>query len=97
VKDELFLDLAVYGMKQQPGRNLYKEFEDELQEINGTKTLISYNYYDEQTFWSIWNKETYQTVKQLTDPNNIFRDLYTKTCRAALGLEKQTPAGPTVH
>ena len=23
------------------------------QQINGTKTLISYNYYDEQTFWSI--------------------------------------------
>jgi FAD/FMN-containing dehydrogenase len=98
VKDPLFLDLAVYGLKQQPGRNLYKEFEDELQEINGTKTLISYNYYDEQTFWSIWNRETYQTVKQLTDPNNIFRDLYTKTCRAALGLKEQTPSsGPSVH
>lgn len=98
VKDPLFLDLAVYGMKQQPGRNLYKEFEDELQEINGTKTLISYNYYDEQTFWSIWNRETYQAVKQLTDPNNLFRDLYTKTCRAALGLQEQTPSsGPTVH
>lgn len=98
VKDPLFLDLAVYGLKQQPGRNLYKEFEDELLEINGTKTLISYNYYDEQTFWSIWNKETYQTVKRLTDPNNIFRDLYTKTCRAALGLQEQT-AGPgtSVH
>lgn len=97
VKDSLFLDLAVYGLKQQPGRNLYKEFEDELREINGTKTLISYNYYDEQTFWSIWNKETYQAVKQLTDPNNLFRDLYTKTCRAALGVKDQTPSGPTVH
>lgn len=86
VKDPLFLDLAVYGLKQQPGRNLYKEFEDELLQVNGTKTLISYNYYDEQTFWSIWNRDTYQAVKQLTDPNNIFRDLYTKTCRAALGL-----------
>lgn len=97
VKDSLFLDLAVYGLKQQPGRNLYKEFEDELREINGTKTLISYNYYDEQTFWSIWNKETYQAVKQLTDPNNLFRDLYTKTCRAALERKQQTPSGPTVH
>ncbi len=98
VKDPLFLDLAIYGLKQQPGRNLYKEFEDELQRVNGTKTLISYNYYDEQTFWSIWNKETWQAVKQLTDPDNIFRDLYTKTCRAALGLKEQTPdSGGTVH
>ncbi|HEX8699914.1 MAG TPA: FAD-binding oxidoreductase, partial [Myxococcaceae bacterium] len=97
VKDPLFLDLAVYGMKQQPGRNIYQEFEEELQRINGTKTLISYNYYDEQTFWTIWNRETYQTVKQLTDPNNIFRDLYPKTCKAALGLEQQPSSGPTVH
>jgi hypothetical protein len=80
MKDPLFLDLAVYGLKQPPGRNLYKEFEDELLEVNGTKTLISYNYYDEQTFWTLWNKDTYQAVKQLTDPDNIFRDLYTKTC-----------------
>ncbi|WP_257456481.1 FAD-binding oxidoreductase [Archangium lipolyticum] len=98
VKDPLFLDLAVYGLPQRAGRNIYKEFEDELLRVNGTKTLISYNYYDEQTFWSLWNKETYQAVKQLTDPDNIFRDLYTKTCRAALGLEEQAPgAGTTVH
>ncbi|TSC23567.1 FAD-binding oxidoreductase [Corallococcus sp. Z5C101001] len=86
MSDPLFLDLAVYGMPQPPGRNLYKEFEDALQRINGTKTLISYNYYDEQTFWSIWNKETFQAVKRRTDPDNLFRDLYTKTCKAALGL-----------
>ncbi|ATB43381.1 FAD binding domain-containing protein [Cystobacter fuscus] len=98
VHDPLFLDLAVYGLKQPPGRNIYKEFEAELLEVNGTKTLISYNYYDEQTFWSLWNKETYQTVKQLTDPDNIFRDLYTKTCRAALGLGAGTPgSGGALH
>ncbi len=86
MKDPLFLDLAVYGMKQPPGRNVYKELEDELQRVNGTKTLISYNYYDEETFWSVWNKETYQAVKRRTDPDNLFRDLYVKTCKAALGL-----------
>jgi FAD/FMN-containing dehydrogenase len=91
VKDPLFLDLAVYGLKPQPGHNVYKEFEDELRRINGTKTLISYNYYDEQTFWSIWNRENYQAVKQLTDPGNVFRDLYTKTCRTALGLQDAAP------
>jgi len=29
-------------------------------------------------------------VKAVTDPDNIFRDLYTKTCRASRGL---APAG----
>jgi len=26
-------------------------------------------------------------VKAITDPNNIFRDLYQKTCRAAMGRD----------
>jgi FAD/FMN-containing dehydrogenase len=85
--DELFLDLAIYGMKQRGGRNYYKEIEDKLRDVRGIKTLISYNYYDEDVFWSIWNRPNYQAVKSVTDPHNIFRDLYVKTCRAAHGLD----------
>lgn len=50
------------------------------------KTLISHNYYSRDEFWSIWNKGNYDRVKQQTDPRNLFRDLYSKTCRAAMGL-----------
>lgn len=49
--------------------------------------LISGNYYEEKDFWKIWNKTNYNKVKQITDSNNIFRDLYTKTCRTSRGLE----------
>jgi FAD/FMN-containing dehydrogenase len=87
VDDELFLDLAIYGMKQPPGRNIYKELEDELVAVRGIKTLISYNYYDEDVFWTIWNRPNWMAVKQLTDPDNLFRGLYEKTCRAARGLD----------
>lgn len=86
-KDQLFLDLAIYGMKKNGSKNYYKIIEDELTEIGGVKTLISNNYYSESDFWKTWNKDNYYKVKQETDPNNIFRDLYTKTCRAARGLE----------
>jgi hypothetical protein len=51
------------------------------------KTLISYNYYEEDVFWSIWNKPNHLAVKAITDPRNIFRDLYAKTCRAPRGLQ----------
>ena len=47
---------------------------------------VSYNYYTEAEFWSTWNKATYDAVKAITDPDNRFRDLFTKTCRAAMGL-----------
>jgi FAD/FMN-containing dehydrogenase len=85
IDDELFVDLAIYGMKQPEGRNVYKEIEDELLRINAIKTLISYNYYDEETFWRIFDKSNYDAVKAITDPKNVFRNLYEKTCRAAQG------------
>lgn len=86
VDDELFVDLAIYGKPQRPGRNDYKALEDELLRVNGVKTLISFNYYDEDTFWRIWNRPNYQAVKAITDPQGLFRDLYAKTCRAPHGL-----------
>jgi FAD/FMN-containing dehydrogenase len=83
--DDLFLDLAIYGMEQPPGRNIHREIEEELPRVGGIKTLISHNYYSEAEFWSIWNRPNYDRVKRLTDPRNRFRDLYAKTCRAAQG------------
>ena len=80
VDDELFIDLAIYGLKQPEGRNLYKEIEDELLKLNAIKTLISHNYYDKETFWRVFNKPNYDAVKTIMDPKNVFRDLYEKTC-----------------
>ncbi len=83
--DSLFVDFAIYGMRQPPdGRNYYRLIEEKLFELGGVKTLISHNY-DEEEFWRIWNKPNYDRAKAIADPNNVFRDLYTKTCRAAQG------------
>ena len=73
-------------MKQKGSKDYYKILEDGLMELGGLKTLISTNYYSESDFWKIWNKENYYQVKRKTDPHNIFRDLYTKTCKTAMGL-----------
>ncbi|HSD90923.1 MAG TPA: hypothetical protein VLB44_25540, partial [Kofleriaceae bacterium] len=86
MKDELFLDLAIYGMEQPAGKNIHRMIEEKLRELGGVKTLISHNYYSKDEFWSIWNKRNYDRVKAITDPQNVFRDLYSKTCRAAMGL-----------
>ncbi len=84
--DELFLDLAIYGMKQRGDVNYHRLMEEKLQEIGGIKTLISHNYYSEDEFWRTWNKPNYDAVKARTDPNDVFRDLYTKMCKAAMGI-----------
>ena len=84
--DELFLDVAIYGMERKNDKNYYKMMEDEITAIGGIKTLISNNYYSEEEFWKTWNKNNYNEVKKKTDPENIFRDLYTKTCKTTQGL-----------
>jgi FAD/FMN-containing dehydrogenase len=83
--DDMFLDIAVYGMKQPEGQNYHRLIEEKLRELGGIKTLISHNYYGEDEFWQIFNKRNYDAVKRITDPKNLFRDLYTKTCKAAMG------------
>ena len=85
--DKLMIDIAIYGMKQRGDTNYYRLMEEKLQELGGIKTLISYNYYKEDEFWKIFNRQNYDAVKTITDPDNIFRNLYEKTCRAAMGLE----------
>lgn len=62
-------------------------FEEILMDIGGIKTLILGNYYSEEEFWKLWNKPNFDAVKKKTDPDNIFRNLYTKTCRTSRGLK----------
>ena len=81
VHDELFLDIALYGMKQSDPDRYYGLIEKKLLELGAIKTLISTNLYSPEEFWSVWNQKNYETVKQRTDPGNIFRGLYEKTCR----------------
>ncbi len=85
MNDELLVDIAIYGMKQRGETNYYRLMEEKLQELNGVKTLISYNYYSQDEFWGIFNKKNFEAVKSITDPDNIFRDLYEKTCKASMG------------
>ena len=81
----MFLDLAIYGMRQRGPRNYHRMMEEKLRELGGIKTLIAHNYYPEDEFWTIWNKANYDAVKRIVDPENVFRDLYTKTCKAVMG------------
>jgi len=71
--------------RTRPPRNPHRMMEEKLRELGGVKTLIDHNYYSEDEFWAIWNRRNYQAAKAVTDPDNLFRDLYTKTCRTAMG------------
>lgn len=79
IKDHLFIDMAIYGFRQKErGKNYYKLLEDKVKEMQGIKTLITYNYYEEETFWKIYNNNEIQKIKKKIDPKNLFRELYSK-------------------
>jgi FAD/FMN-containing dehydrogenase len=79
--DSLMIDCAVYGLAsrdRRSGRDWNEVLEDKTFELDGVKTLISKNSYDEARFWSIYDREGYEKVKRRTDPDNLFRGLYEK-------------------
>jgi FAD/FMN-containing dehydrogenase len=103
MNDGLFIDCAIYGMRNDiPGVDYYRILEDHTFELDGIKTLISENHYDEERFWSIYHRAAYDRVKRRTDPRNLFRGLYEKFHYRAEGpgLRGTCPgarAGTSVH
>ena len=77
--EKLYLDFAIYGYRPKDSRNYYRMLEEKLRELKGIKTLISHNFHDQDEFWSVWNRENYEAVKRIVDPENAFRGLYEKT------------------
>jgi FAD/FMN-containing dehydrogenase len=52
--------------------------EAEALKLAGKKGLYSRSYYDEDTFWKIYNKPYYDLLKAKYDPAGVFRNLYEK-------------------
>lgn len=79
MEGDLFIDCAIYGRPPAVGADeAYQRLQDETRELGGIKTLISRNTYDEATFWSIYHRDNWETVKRRTDPHDLFRGLYEK-------------------
>lgn len=85
ITDDLFVDIAIYGLPPAPGKNYHKMMEQKLLELGGIKTLIAHNYYTREEFWCTWNKPNYDKAKAITDPLNRFRGVYEKTCEVVMG------------
>jgi FAD/FMN-containing dehydrogenase len=76
---DLMIDCAVYGMKNnRPDVDVSELLEKKTHELGGVKTLISRNHYTKEQFWSIYNSSNYNEVKEKTDPQGLFPDLFEK-------------------
>ena len=55
-----------------------RKIEQKTMKLGGAKGLYSSAWYDEATFWEIYDKPRYTQLKQTYDPAGIFPDLYSK-------------------
>ena len=76
-----FWDVIPSG--QQPGY-FNRKVENKLLELGGKKGLYSSVWFDEDTFWSIYNKPCYAALKSKYDPEYFLGDLYHKCVRSSL-------------
>ena len=76
--DDLFIDCAVYGMKNNGETDASPRLEGLTFELDGIKALIGRNHYSPERFWDIYNRPNYSSAKTALDPNGAFPDLYDK-------------------
>jgi FAD binding domain len=86
--DKFLIDCAVYGKANNDPRIDYSDLmEKKVYDLGGIKTLISRNHYDEQSFWEIYCKPTYDDMKKRLDPGNVFDGLYERFAPAKFQKE----------
>lgn len=79
---DLFMDLAVYGLRNGRSEVDWSEvLEEKAFELGGIKTLISRNHYSRNRFWQIYHEPNYRKAKERLDPHGLFRDVYEKLHR----------------
>ncbi len=61
-----------------PEGHFNKLIEQRVQELGGNKSLYSDSYYDEASFWQIYDHSAYSALKQKYDPKGLLKDIYTK-------------------
>ena len=63
---------------RRPRGYLNRKIEARVRDMGGLKSLYSDSYFDEDEFWSIYNRPAYEALKRKYDPNSVLPDLYHK-------------------
>jgi len=78
---KLYVNFGFWEMLPSAGADGFynRKIERMALHLHGVKGLYSTSYYDQETFWNIYDRPGYLALKKKYDPNGRFRDLYEKT------------------
>ncbi|MEW6132856.1 MAG: FAD-binding oxidoreductase [Pseudomonadota bacterium] len=82
MRDELYLNFGFWDVVRrrhafEPGRH-NRLVEDKVNELGGIKSLYSDSFFDEETFWHIYDGEAYRALKNKYDARGRAKNLYQK-------------------
>jgi FAD/FMN-containing dehydrogenase len=72
---------AVPTKKEQGYYN--RLIEEKVSELHGKKSLYSDSFYTQEQFWNIYDKQTYEALKQKYDPQKKLKTLFEKAVKKA--------------
>ncbi len=72
-----FWDIVPNPQKHEPGY-FNRKVEDKVRELGGVKSLYSDAYYDEESFWQLYDGDSYFALKRKYDPSQRLKNLYQK-------------------
>jgi FAD/FMN-containing dehydrogenase len=75
-----FWDVVRDRAPREPG-HYNRKIERKVAELGGIKSLYSDSYFDEQEFWSIYDRSAYLALKSKYDPRGKLPDLYEKVVK----------------
>jgi FAD/FMN-containing dehydrogenase len=80
--DGLFVNFGFWDVVPNPAKypagHFNRLIEDRVRDLGGVKSLYSESYYDEDTFWKLYDGEEYFRLKRKYDPEGRLRNLYQK-------------------
>ena len=80
--DGLFINFGFWDIVPNPDKHesgyFNRKVEAKVSELGGVKSLYSDAYYDEDTFWQLYDGEQYFKLKQKYDPQGRLKNLYQK-------------------
>jgi FAD/FMN-containing dehydrogenase len=78
----LFINFGFWDVvpnpKKYPAGHFNRLVEDKVRELGGIKSLYSDAYYDEDSFWRLYDGETYRKLKDRYDSQGRLKNLYEK-------------------
>jgi FAD/FMN-containing dehydrogenase len=78
--ESLYINFGFWQVIKTVKENGYynKLIENKVEDLKGKKTLYSESYYSEDTFWKLYNRDSYFKLKEKYDTKGMFENLYQK-------------------